>query len=81
MRLPSTIIASPSTLTSPPHRVEAGQMRVRIGVSQIVDRNDLDFLRVYALIQSAKYISADASIAVDAYFDSHRLFTPHNSKL
>jgi hypothetical protein len=56
-------------------------MRVRIGVSQIVDRNDLDFLRVYALIQSAKYISADASIAVDAYFDSHRLFTPHNSKL
>jgi hypothetical protein len=43
-------------------------MGICIGVSQIIDRDNLDFTRMHALIQRAKNITADSSIAVDTYF-------------
>jgi hypothetical protein len=54
-------------------------MGIRIGVAQIIDRDNLDFIRMYALIQRAQNIPADTSIAVDTYFNGHCLCTPRDS--
>jgi hypothetical protein len=51
--------------------VEARQMRVGLGVAQIIDRGDLDPARVLSLVQRPQSIAANAPITVDAYLDCH----------
>ena len=53
------------------HGVEAGQMRVGVGIAEIVDRHDLDLALVWSLVQGAQNVAADAAIAVDADLDCH----------
>ena len=53
------------------HGVEARQMRIGIGITQVVDRDDLDPARVLALVQRAQNVAADAAITVDCHLDRH----------
>src|SRR5271166_5306640 len=52
-------------------RIEARQMRVGIGVAEIVDRDDLDRALLPAFVKGAQYVTADAPIAIDAHSDCH----------
>ena len=52
-------------------RVIAGQMRVRAGVAQVIDRHDPELIRAPRFIQRAQDIAPYAAIAVDAYFNCH----------
>ena len=53
-------------------RIEAGQVRIGIGVAQIVDRHDLDLAPMLALVQRTQNVAADAAIAIDCHLDRHR---------
>jgi hypothetical protein len=56
--------------------VVARQMSVRLCVTQIVDRHDLDLILQVALIQRTQHVAADAPISIDAHFDCHRNSNP-----
>ncbi len=51
--------------------VAPGQMRIRIGIAEVIDGNDLDIGALVAFIQRAQHVATDASITVDAYLDGH----------
>jgi hypothetical protein len=52
-------------------RVVARQVRVGVGITEIVDRDDLDFLCATALIKCAQHVAPDAPVTVDANLDCH----------
>jgi len=66
---------------SPMHGVVASQMRIGIGIAQIVDGDDLDGAAVLALVQRTQDIAADSPVTIDAHFYCHRLQTPFDSML
>ena len=51
--------------------VVACQVRVGLGVTEIVDRDDLNLIGAAALVQRAKDVATDASVSVDGDFDRH----------
>jgi len=51
--------------------VVSRQMRIGVGIAEIVDGDDLDLAGAAAFIKGAQYVAADAAIAVDAYLDRH----------
>jgi hypothetical protein len=53
--------------------VVAGQVGVRLGIAEVVDRHDLDVLLFAAFVESAQDVAADAAITVDCNFDRHCL--------
>src|SRR5690606_10871359 len=53
------------------HRVIAGQVRVRLGVAEIVDRDDPDLPGTTALIKGTQDVPADTTVTVDCDFDCH----------
>ena len=52
-------------------RIAPGQVRVRVGITQIINGNDLDFSAFVAFVQRAQYVATDASVTVNAYLDCH----------
>jgi hypothetical protein len=44
---------------------------VRLGLAEVVDRDDLDVVLLAALVVGAEHVAADAAIAVDGDFDGH----------
>jgi len=81
MRSPFTTIESPSTCTSPGNRPCTVSNRVRcafrIGVAQVVDRDDFDLALELPFIERAQDVAADAAVAIDPHCDCHRLLTPY----
>ena len=51
--------------------VVAGQMGVGLGVAEVVDRHDLDFVRAIGFVERAQDVAADAAVAVDRDLDGH----------
>src|SRR6185503_13265304 len=47
------------------------EMRVRLRIAEIVDGDDLNFVRALALVQRAQDVAADTAITVDSDFDGH----------
>jgi hypothetical protein len=76
---PLTIMLSPSTVDGARELavrgVVAGQVGVRLGVAEVVDRHDLDVLLLAAFVESAQDIAADAAITVDCNFDRHCFYS------
>ena len=52
-------------------RVEAGQVGVRLGAAEVVDRDDLDLAVAAGFVQRAQDVPADAAVAVDGDADGH----------
>ncbi len=52
-------------------RVVARQMRVGLGITEIVDGDDLDFAAALTFVERAQDVATDTAIAVDCYFDGH----------
>ena len=52
-------------------RVVARQVRIDLGVAQIVDRHDLQLRALAALVQRAQHVAPDAAVAVDSNFQCH----------
>jgi len=53
--------------------VVAGQVGVRFGVAEVVDRNVLDILFLAAFVEGTKDVAADTAITIDLNFDRHTL--------
>src|SRR5690606_31529054 len=51
--------------------VVARQVGIGVRVAEVVDRDDLDFLRALRFIQCPQRVAADAPVPVDAYLDCH----------
>jgi hypothetical protein len=52
--------------------VVAGQVRVGLGVPEIVDRDELQIVPLAAFIMGSQDISADAAVAVYCHSNRHR---------
>ena len=52
-------------------RVVARQVRVGLGVAEIVDGHDLNLVGPLRLVERAQDIAADAAVAIDCNFDGH----------
>jgi hypothetical protein len=52
-------------------RVVAGQVRVGLGVAEVVDGDELEIVLLSAFVVRAKHVAADAAVAIDRNFDSH----------
>ena len=55
-------------------RVVPCQMCVRVSVTEIVDRHDLDLRLASTLIQGPEYVPTNAAVSVDRYVDRHGYF-------
>ena len=55
--------------------VVLGQVRIGVGITQVVDGNDLDFVGAAGLVQRTQDIAADAAVPVDRDLRSH-VFSP-----
>ena len=53
------------------HGVVARQMRIDLGVAEIVDRDDLQLRALAALVQRAQHVAADAAVTIDPHFQRH----------
>ncbi len=53
---------------TPMHRVMAGEVRIGLGIAQVVERHDLHLARALALIKRAQDVAPDAAVPVDAHF-------------
>jgi hypothetical protein len=58
------------------HRVVARQVRIGLGITQIVDRDDLDLAGALGVVQRAQDIAADAAVAIDSNLDWHVCVSP-----
>ena len=50
------------------HRVVAGEVRVRLGIAEVIERHDLHLGRALALVERTQNIAPDAAVPVDAHF-------------
>src|SRR5207245_628407 len=55
------------------HGVIAREMRVGLGIAEIVERHDLQLSRALALVQCAQHVAPDPTVTVDADLDCHDL--------
>ena len=55
----------------PVRRVVARQMRVGLGVAEVVDGDDLNLVGALALVERAQNVAADTAVTVDCNFDGH----------
>ena len=53
------------------HGVVARQVRIRLRVAQIVERDDLQFPGALALVEGAQHVASDAPVTIDADLDCH----------
>ena len=51
--------------------VVAGQVGVGRGVTEVVDRHDLQFAGAARFVERAQHVASDAAVAVDAHLDRH----------
>jgi hypothetical protein len=47
------------------------QVRIDLGIAQIVYRDDLHLAGALALVHGTQHVAADAAVAVDSHFDCH----------
>ncbi len=52
-------------------RVVTSEVRVGLGVTEVVDGHDLNLVAALTLVERAQNIATDTAIAVDCYFDGH----------
>jgi hypothetical protein len=52
-----------------------GQVRGGVGVTKIVDGDDLELVGAFGFIQRAQDVPADAAVTVDTYFNSHTKYS------
>src|SRR5690606_25856097 len=52
-------------------RVVLREVGIRLGVAQIVDRNDLDVMLLAAFVVGAQHVTADTAVAIDGNSDGH----------
>ena len=51
--------------------IVAGQVRVGLGIAEVIDRDNADLVSAPALVQRPQNVSADPAVAVDSYVYSH----------
>ena len=52
-------------------RVVLREVRVRLRIAEVVDRDDLEIVLLASFVVRAKDVAADAAVAVDGDFDGH----------
>ena len=60
-----------ATRKSAMRRIAPRQMGVRVGITQIINSDDLDLGALVTFVQRAQYVATDASVTINAYLNCH----------